>query len=71
MIKSCPFCGNKNIVVVKRKNYEEALKRRGVAIMTIECVKCRVSMRDTTDKPYDNASEEIIKRWNYRGWDEP
>lgn len=72
ILKKCPFCGEiKNIRILKRNHYEESISKRGYAIITIECLKCHVSMNDRSCKTYDEAWIALADRWNNRGWDEP
>lgn len=70
-IKACPFCGNKELVVSLKSQYEEICEENGSSLIAIKCCKCHVEKKlyDIPDNNYWLGLGILIGEWNQRRCD--
>ena len=67
-IKACPFCGNKDLTVTSKNQYDEICAEHGSAMVNIECKKCYMEKKlyDIPDNNYWLGIGMLIGEWNRR-----
>ena len=67
VIKPCPFCGKKPILM-SRERFEGLQDKNGIACITISCENCHLDFYDHThdEHNYYVRAFYVISKWNER-----
>ena len=67
-IKACPFCGNKDLIVSSKSQYDEICAENGSSLVGIKCCKCDTEKKlyDIPDNNYWLGIGMLIGEWNRR-----
>lgn len=69
VVKGCPFCGNKDLVITDKETYEKLCAEQGSSLLEIVCKVCHTenSLYDIPDNNYWIGVGMMISKWNIRG----
>lgn len=72
IIKGCPFCGNQNLTITEKQNFDELCEEHGSALIQIECRVCDTVniLYSVPDNNYWLGVGLMIAKWNARCGDE-
>lgn len=69
-LKPCPICGrNDRLVISKKDKYEELLEKNGSAMISMECKRCDLELKNYDHYNINNYAvlrSMLINRWNER-----
>ena len=72
IIKGCPFCGNQNLIITEKRNFDKLCEEHGSALMQIQCSVCDTinTLYSVPDNNYWLGVGLMIAKWNARWNDE-
>lgn len=70
-LKPCPFCGEKEDIVIRTRVEKEPLSLRGYKYSYVECLPCdartgRMYDADCKMEGFENSEEQATFYWNMR-----